>query len=87
MLDYVQAGQWTDVIETRSDSDISEYMLTTLELSGRAFAMRIQGDSMLPQFEEGDIVVVTCCSAGPWRLRGGEQRVRARNLQEYRIEG
>ncbi len=58
LLDYVQAGQWTDVIETRSDSDISEYMLTTLELSGRAFAMRIQGDSMLPQFEEGDIVVV-----------------------------
>lgn len=36
----------------------SEFLLTDLLLGPRAFAMRIRGDSMLPRFQEGDVVVI-----------------------------
>ena len=33
-------------------------MLTDLDLSSNAFALRIKGDSMLPEFREGDTVII-----------------------------
>lgn len=32
--------------------------MTDVDVSNSAFALKIQGDSMLPQFKEGDIVIV-----------------------------
>ena len=44
------------------DLDISgsEMLLTDLELSGSAFALEVRGDSMLPDFNEGDRIIVDC---------------------------
>lgn len=58
VIDYVQAGLWTGVCSAKSESDIFEYLLTDLDLSPDAFAMRIKGDSMLPEFKEGDAILV-----------------------------
>lgn len=57
ILSYVQAGAFADA-EPIIDHDDFEYVLTTAELSARSFALRIRGDSMEPEFKEGDIVII-----------------------------
>jgi len=59
LLNYVQAGIFTD-IGTNFDTEGMEYLLTDLALSDRAFALQIRGDSMLPEFKEGDRVIIDC---------------------------
>lgn len=57
LLSYVQAGMWTESCELR-DSTGFEYVMTSLELSNQAFALTIKGDSMEPEFKEGDVIIV-----------------------------
>lgn len=58
LLSYVQAGAWSEVCDLK-DSTGWEYVLTSLEdLSDCAFALKIKGDSMEPEFKEGDMIVV-----------------------------
>lgn len=58
VIDNIQAGSWTGVNEHRSESDFCEYLLTSEDVSNKAFAMYIKGDSMVPRFQEGDRIVV-----------------------------
>ena len=58
VLDYVQAGQWRTVDDRMKDSWISDRIPINLDNPPSLFAMRIAGDSMLPQFKPGDIVVI-----------------------------
>ncbi|QHM71561.1 LexA family protein [Mixta intestinalis] len=57
VLSYVQAGAFTDA-EPLPDASEFEYVLTTAEMSEHSFALRIRGDSMEPEFREGDIVII-----------------------------
>lgn len=58
LVDYVQAGVWTEVADPYAVGDAAEWLLTDLDLSANAFALRIKGDSMLPEFREGDTVII-----------------------------
>lgn len=58
LISCVQAGAMTEAVDPYALGDASEWMLTDLELSQNAFALRIKGDSMLPEFREGDTVVI-----------------------------
>ena len=58
LISYVQAGYWTEATDPATVGDGFEYLLTDQELSGSAFALQIEGDSMLPQFKPGDRVIV-----------------------------
>lgn len=58
LISYVQAGYWTEASDAAMVGDGFEYLLTDLELSGSAFALQIEGESMLPQFKPGDRVIV-----------------------------
>lgn len=58
LISYVQAGQWTSVDELRETCGDFDYILTALEVSENAFALEIKGDSMMPDFIEGDIVII-----------------------------
>jgi SOS-response transcriptional repressor LexA len=58
VLDYVQAGRWTGVDARRTSDEMRETILTDLEHPPSAFAMRIRGDSMEPEFKAGDVVVI-----------------------------
>ena len=58
LISYVQAGCWTEASDAATVGDGFEYLLTDLELSGSAFALEIQGESMLPRFVPGDRVIV-----------------------------
>ncbi|MEQ5075990.1 S24 family peptidase [Providencia alcalifaciens] len=58
LISYVQAGNLAESVPI-SDCDGSfEYVLTDQDLSNQAFALRIEGDSMEPDFKTGDIVII-----------------------------
>lgn len=59
LLNYLQAGIFTDR-GINFDTEGMEYLLTDLALSERTFALQISGDSMTPEFGEGDRVIVDC---------------------------
>jgi SOS-response transcriptional repressor LexA len=58
LISYVQAGCWTGIVDNYQPGDADEWLLTDLDLSGSAFALQIKGDSMLPEFKEGDRVII-----------------------------
>lgn len=58
LISYVQAGHMTEVVDIYQVGDGAEWILTDLELSPSAFALKIKGDSMLPEFREGDTVII-----------------------------
>lgn len=58
LISYVQAGHMSEAIDPYQVGDAADWLLTDLELSANAFALRIKGDSMLPDFREGDTVVI-----------------------------
>ncbi|MEY0543937.1 LexA family protein [Providencia rettgeri] len=58
LLSYVQAGLFKDE-NTITDCDGNfEYIMVDDDISANSFALRIEGDSMTPEFKEGDIVVI-----------------------------
>lgn len=58
VLSYVQAGHWREAHEISDIDGGVEYITTDLELGEFAFSLRIQGDSMTPEFGEGDVVII-----------------------------
>lgn len=58
VLSYVQAGQLTTVMEIRDIDGGFEYVQADEDIGEAAFAMRISGDSMQPEFGEGDLVII-----------------------------
>lgn len=58
LISYIQAGAWTGIDDFRETCGDYEYILTDLDVSGDAFALKIKGDSMEPEFIAGDIVII-----------------------------
>lgn len=58
VISYVQAGVWTETSEIREYDGNLVYITTDLELGERAFAIELKGQSMEPEFVEGDIVLI-----------------------------
>lgn len=57
-ISWVQAGHWSEVVDNYHPGDGSQWVPTIKSTSQRAFALRVQGDSMTPRFPEGTILVV-----------------------------
>jgi SOS-response transcriptional repressor LexA len=58
LISCVQAGMWTEIADSYEPGDAADWLLTDLELSDNAFALEIKGESMLPDFREGDRVII-----------------------------
>jgi SOS-response transcriptional repressor LexA len=58
LISYVQAGEMTEIVDPYAIGAAAEWLLTDLDLSANAFALKIKGDSMLPEFREGDTVII-----------------------------
>lgn len=58
VISYVQAGKMTEAVDAYMVGDAHDWLLTDLDLSQHAFALKIKGDSMLPDFREGDTVII-----------------------------
>lgn len=62
VVDYVQAGVWGDVTDAYPRGQGMERIQIDAELeeilSRVAFALRIEGSSMEPEFREGDLIII-----------------------------
>lgn len=58
ILSYVQAGQFTETQAYTDTAGDLEYVLADADIPETCFALRIDGDSMQPEFKEGDIVII-----------------------------
>lgn len=59
ILSYVQAGNWREMCEqaTTFDGNV-EYVTASVDIGPCGFGLWLRGDSMLPQFKEGDLIIV-----------------------------
>ena len=58
LISYVQAGHWMDAVNIFQPGDAQEWLLTDLDLPDSCFALEIKGESMLPEFKEGDRIII-----------------------------
>lgn len=58
LISYVQAGALAEKNPIQAFDGSLEYILTDLDLSEFSFALRIEGDSMEPDFKAGDVIIV-----------------------------
>ncbi len=63
LLNWVQAGDWTEIVEGFGDEDVEEWREVTETAHGRCFALRVKGDSMenptgKKSIPEGALIVV-----------------------------
>ncbi len=58
LISYVQAGMMTEAVDPYLLGDGFEIVLTHIPVSPRTFALRIKGESMLPEYKPGDVVII-----------------------------
>lgn len=58
LISYVQAGALAEKHPIDAFDGSFEYIMTDTDMSEFSFALRIEGDSMEPDFKEGDIIIV-----------------------------
>jgi len=54
ILTYVQAGRWREAIQLPAD----DYTFVAVDTSPSSFGAYVVGDSMLPDFKEGDLIII-----------------------------
>lgn len=58
LISWVQAGDWCEAVDIFEPGDAEEWIPFAANHSDRSFALRVRGPSMLPKFQEGEIIVV-----------------------------
>lgn len=58
LISWVQAGHWQEIVDNYQPGDGEEMVPITTKVGPHAFALRVRGDSMEPEFAEGDMIVV-----------------------------
>jgi len=58
VIDYVRAGLWDAVADPYAPGGGMDDIATDLDLSPKAFALVVRGESMDPEFRDGDKIIV-----------------------------
>ncbi len=58
VISFVQAGEWHEAIDNFQPGDAEEWISTTSKLGKRAFALKVVGKSMEPEFREGEYISI-----------------------------
>lgn len=58
IISAVQAGIWRDIVDSFPRGGADEYIMANNSYGRHTFALRITGNSMEPEFREGDVVVI-----------------------------
>lgn len=58
VIDYVRAGHWEAPADPYAPGGGLDEIATDVELSPRAFALVVRGESMDPEFKDGDKIIV-----------------------------
>jgi len=77
IISWVQAGDWSEVSDPFQPGFAEEWVDTTETNNPNAFALTVHGDSMEPEFAEGDIITVdpgrAYCSGSYVIAKNGEE--------------
>lgn len=65
LISLVTAGDWAEAVDNFHPGDAEEWLPAQPDMSERSFAVRVVGESMLPDYRPGDILCVDP------ELRGG----------------
>lgn len=58
LISFVQAGEWREAIDNYSPGNGERMIPVTVPVGRHTFALRVTGDSMEPEFVEGEIIIV-----------------------------
>jgi SOS-response transcriptional repressor LexA len=58
IISPIQAGHWREIVDSFPRGGADEYIMGSNTYGKHTFALRITGNSMEPEFKEGDIVVI-----------------------------
>lgn len=58
VISWVAAGQWCDSTDPYSVGDASEWVLCPFPFGENAFCLSVVGDSMFPEYREGEYILV-----------------------------
>lgn len=58
LISWVQAGKWREAIDLYTPGDAEDWIETTVPVKENTFALRVDGDSMEPEFPAGVLIVV-----------------------------
>ncbi len=58
VIDRVRAGGWTEVGDPYAPGAGDEFLLTDLSVSPHTFALEVDGQSMTPEFQPGDKIII-----------------------------
>jgi len=58
IISWVQAGQWNEIFDNHPVGHGDEYISVTARVGLHAFALKVRGDSMEPEFPDGSIIIV-----------------------------
>lgn len=58
VISSIQAGNWRETVDRFQPGDADEWLYTDARLTAGAFALEIVGNSMEPEFREGDRVII-----------------------------
>ena len=58
VITSIQAGMWAEIVESFQPGDAGDWLLTDIDLSDGSFALDIRGNSMEPEFKDGDRVII-----------------------------
>ena len=58
LVSTTTAGNWAEIVDNFEPGDAEDWVVSTAKVGPRAYALRIQGDSMTPTIPDGAIVIV-----------------------------
>lgn len=58
LVSWVQAGDWTECADPSPPGMADEWVSSSMRVSPRAFALKVRGDSMAPEFSEGATLII-----------------------------
>lgn len=58
VISWVQAGQWNEVFDNHPVGQGEDQVTSTVKVGPHAFALKVRGDSMEPEFPDGSIIIV-----------------------------
>ena len=58
VVDYFHAGKWDLITDPRMLGEDIKFITTDLDVGSMVFALIVTGESMLPEFQEGDIIII-----------------------------
>lgn len=58
VISSVQAGLWREAVDSYAPGAGHDYVVVQADLGSHTFALKVRGDSMEPEFKEGDTIII-----------------------------